>query len=220
MKIPKFRVASRVNSWLEKHGTGSLPNGRMPSDREGVFFKGKEDDCIIADQVAEYASHVGPLELRFEKLMVGHPNAAYNYLRTVWYAKSNNPELELNPELLNTLKGQGYFLLAWSQVTGERLPTELEDTFKDAEPQYAYEYAKKILCGRLPEHIEDVFFKCEVYAARYAFDVIRGFASVRLPEALHNFMLLKSYEDNNGWVKSYVEASENDPNKIGNRSGI
>ena len=216
MKIPKFRVTGRISTWFDKHGHGDLPNGRLPSEIEEVFFKSKEDAYVIAQNVADYAHYVGRLELRFEKLMVGHPDAAFNYLTNVRHDGG-----ELNPELLNTLKGHGGYLVQWSKIVASRLPPELEDTLKDADARYAYQYAKEVLCGRLPEHLEDVFFKDETIAARYAFDVIRGFSSVMLPEALHSFMILKSYENpNNSWVKSYVEASENDPNKTGNRKSI
>ena len=151
---------------------------------------------MIAQNVADYAHYVGRLELRFEKLMVGHPDAAFKYLTNVRHDGG-----ELNPELLNTLKGHGGYLVQWSKIIGSRLPPDLEDTLKDADARYAYQYAKEVLW--------------------YAFDVIRGFSPVMLPEALHSFMILKSYENpNNSWVKSYVEASENDPNKTGNRKSI
>jgi hypothetical protein len=87
------------------------------------------------------------------------------------------------------------------------------------DPRFCFTYSKEVLKGRLPSHLESVFFKDSYIASRYAFEVIRGFSSVRLPEELHNFMVMKSFEDpENKYVKSYIEASENDPSKTGNLS--
>lgn len=207
IRVPKFRSTQRALLWIKKHDY----YGRLPAPIETIFFTSKkENPQTIALNVAEYARTAGGrLPVEFENLLLVDAPAIFNYYR---HTRVN--ENRLSETLENALAGHDRELFSYANNIG-RLPKNLEDSL--TEPRWAYEYAVHVLRGRLPEHLEQVFFKDIRYAAKYAFDVIRGFAPVKLPEALHNFVLMKSFENpNDSSVKTYIEASESDPNRIGN----
>jgi hypothetical protein len=214
IKIPKFRTTHRLVLWMKNNWVCihdyDTNKARLPSDREEVFFKSKkESPSIIACNVSEYAFRTGKLEPRFEELLKCEPSAVLRYAKIL-----HSRQEEVSEDLLNCFKGKNSQLFGWAQTIG-RLPSFLEDTFDD--PKHCFFYAQQILRGRLPSQLEGVFFKDAFYASKYAFEVIRGFSSVRLPEELHNFMIMKSFEDpDNKYVKAYIEASENDPGRMGN----
>lgn len=212
-KIPKFRSTHRLVLWMRNNWVhirqDQTNRARLPAEREEVFFTSKENPMAIASNLAEYALRTGKLEEKFEQLLKVCPGATLKYLNIM-----NREEEPISEDLLDSLKGKSPQLLSWAKTSG-RLPTHLEDSMDD--PRYCFAYSKEVLKGRLPSHLESVFFKDSYIASRYAFEVIRGFSSVRLPEELHNFMVMKSFEDpENKHVKSYIEASENDPSKTGN----
>jgi hypothetical protein len=69
----------------------------------------------------------------------------------------------------------------------------------------------------VPVAFADVFLKDVHSATAYAFEVIRGFAPVKLPDTLHNFVIMESFKNPNDYqIKIYMKASESDPNKTGN----
>ena len=209
LKIPKFRTATRLVAWMEQNGHRLNPC-RLPEDREQVFFRTKkETPQELAACVASYAHRVGKLEPRFEELLKANHDSVISYVQAV-----RPREQEVSEDLIDSLAGDSRSLFRLGKEIG-RLPKHLEDTFGD--PRFAFLYAKEVLRGRLPSHLEDVLFKDAYYAAKYAFDVIRGFAPVRLPDELHAFMVMKSFEnpgDDN--IRAYMEASESDPNRVGN----
>lgn len=208
MRIPKFRNTTRLVKWMKRMDYWE----RLPSSHEEVFFTvKKEEGYVVAYNLTMYCWRVGKLEPRFENLLIGHPDSVIEYAKIL---KSKQLG-EISEELKVSLKGVGRCLFQLAELYERRLPKELEDTMED--PAFAYRYAKDILCGRLPSHLEPVFFKNTTYASKYAFDVIRGFAPVKLPDDLHSFMIMKSFEnpdDHN--IKIYMQASESDPNKTGN----
>jgi hypothetical protein len=213
-KIPKFRSTHRLVLWMRNNWVhirkDETNRARLPAEREEVFFTSKEDPTAIASNLAEYALRTGRLEEKFEQLLKVCAGATLRYLNIMKHI-----EEPISEDLLDSLKGKSPQLMSWAKTTGERLPTHLEDSMDD--PRYCFTYSKEVLKGRLPSHLESVFFKDAYIASRYAFEVIRGFSSVRLPEELHNFMVMKSFEEpDNKYVKSYIEASENDPSKTGN----
>lgn len=206
-RVPKFRSTRRALHWIKKTGY----TGRLPADVENVFFKTKkEDPHTVAVNLADYSLRAGRVSPELEALLVSFPDQIYFYYRNT--RGTNN---RLSERLENALSGDSKNLCLYAQALNERLPKHLEDTI--TEPRYLYEYARTVLRGRAPEHLEQCFFKDIRYASKYAFDVIRGFASVKLPEALHNFVVMKSFETPDDYcVKAYIEASESDPNRIGN----
>lgn len=207
MRVPKFRTTQRFANWLRRWGCADRSLTRPV---EQVFFKSKEPEEIIANNIVYYAAYVGKLEVEFENLIKKSDRAVLDYATVLWRSKQ-----KISEDLQDSLKGKTYNLVRLAQMYEERLPKHLEDSLEN--PAWALEYAKSVLKGRLPAHLEDIFFKDATVASRYAFQVIRGFAPVRLPEALHNFMIMESFknpEDHS--IKIYMEASESDPNKIGN----
>lgn len=214
-KIPKFRTARRLVQWMERNWHSLIANGgsaRLPADRERVFLTTKKEKPEeVAACVSRYSHWAGRLSPEIESLMLCHHDSLVVYLIAV-----HNKEEEFPSYLLENLRGDNRNLWRVAKRIG-RLPENLEDSMGEGEAKYAFLYAKEVLRGRLPENLEGVFFKDTYYAAKYAFEVIRGFSSVRLPEALHNMMVMKSYEDpSNEDVKAYLDAAENDPDKVGN----
>jgi len=204
-KVPRFRSVKRLVHWVERNG-----RERLSRDIERVFFTTKrESPSEIASCVARYAMFVGLLEPEFEALLAPNHDSIVAYVRYM-----RNIRVGYLPAVVDELAGDSRCLCRVAQSTG-RLPQHLEDTIDD--PRYALEYATEVLKGRLPRHLEDVFFKDSYYAAKYAFEVIRGFSSVRLPEELHTFMVMKSFENpEDDDIRTYMEATESDPNKMGN----
>lgn len=81
----------------------------------------------------------------------------------------------------------------------ERFPDNLEKIIVQ-NPYYAYKYAKNYLDKRLSEEQEKIFFKDKTgeSLAFYALEVVK----TKLPEELHNFLLLKSM---NGKISSFTK---------------
>jgi hypothetical protein len=206
MKIPKFRNTTRLLRFVKKYH-----QKRLPRYVEEVFFKTKkEEPRVVAQNLAEYTWHAGKMEVEFENLLKADADAVLTYARVLFHQ-----ELKISEELEDSLKGHSCQLYMLAQMRGERLPARLEDTIDD--PYYALSYATSVLKGRLPAHLEPVFFKSSRFASQYAFEVIRGFAPVRLPDDIHNFMVMQSFANpDDHYIKVYMEASESDPNKIGN----
>lgn len=207
-KIPKFRTTSRLLQWIRKN----YQTIRLPKEIEEVFFTSKKETAdLIASNLAAYAHFVGKFDSALENLLKPNHVSIVSYFKII----SRGDSKDLNEELLDELKGDNENLLSWSRFSEQRLPKHLEDSLSD--PKACFLYAKDVIRGRLPDHLEDVFFKNPYWASRYAFEIIRGFASVKLPEKLHAFMIMKSFEDpEDESIKKYMEASESDPSKSGN----
>jgi hypothetical protein len=211
--VPKFRSCKRLVQWMERNWHKFINAGvqaRLSPERERVFLTTKkEQPNDVAACVASYAHYVGRLPEEIENLLRGHGDSLCNYIRIV-----RGKDQEVPQDLFDSLAGDSRNLYRIAKDCG-RLPKHLEDTIAD--PRYAFMYAKEVLRGRLPRNIEDVFFKDAYFAAKYAFEVIRGFAPVKLPEELHAFMIMKSFEQpDNEYIRTYMEASESDPDRVGN----
>lgn len=211
LKIPRFRSAKRLVMWMEGNWH-RLKTCRLPAEVEQVFFKTKKEaPNELAGCVAMYAHRVGKLEEPFEELLKANHDSVIAYIQALM-----GREQEVSQNLVDSLAGDSRNLYRLGKIVG-RLPEHLESTISD--PRFAFMYSKEVLCGRLPSKQEDVFFGSDYYAAKYAFEVIRGFAPVRLPEGLHAFMVMKSFEEpDNDHIRAYMEASESDPNRVGNAS--
>jgi len=80
-----------------------------------------------------------------------------------------------------------------------RLP-ELEKVIL-ADPYWSFRYARDIIKGRWVE-AEDIIMTATDHSYYYAFCVTKG----KLPDKMHNMMLLRAIEDsNNSFVKEYFE---------------
>jgi len=70
---------------------------------------------------------------------------------------------------------------------------------------YAYSYAKNIIKARWPE-AEDIISKDARSSYGYAIFIADNINRGKLPEKMHNMMILHAIEDpNNHYVKSYFE---------------
>jgi hypothetical protein len=121
------------------------------------------------------------------------------------------------PEHLENTMSDGSQLFQYARmILRGRLPANLEAKLADS-PDYCVKYAEEIVRGRLPEEIEVGLMKDHNAAVRYAFSVIRAFAPVRLPEQIHAYLVMKSFElPNDVLIKKYIDACDSDPNKVGN----
>lgn len=211
---PRFRSVRRLVSWMQANWHSLAAEGgrpvRLPREIEQVFFQTRMDTPNdVAQCLANYSMWAGRLEPEFEALLKPNRDAVVDYIRNVC---SQGGEVDLS--ILSFIAEDSRNLYMASKFLG-RLPEDLEASIK--EPRYAFLYAKEVLRGRLPADMECVFFGDPYHAAKYAFDVIRGFSPCRLPEALHNMMLMASFEDpDNSSIKTYLQASESDPSKFGN----
>lgn len=208
VKIPKFRSCRRLMKWVNDNSITS----RLPADREQIFFDTKKENSEdVSAYVAQYGVRVGRLDRPLENLILaGNPQNLFSYCTSLHRRNEEVPAY-----LIDNFKGKSGFLYKWAQYANSRLPQHLEDSLCEA--RFCFMYAREVLRGRLPSHLEKVFFTDPSYAVKYAFEVIRGYAPVKLPEELHSFLVLKSFEQpDNSEIKSYMEASESDPNKTDN----
>lgn len=211
--IPKFRRVKTLIQWMERNWTKLITDGgpvRLPREIEAVFFKTKKDTPLeVARCLARYSGWTGRLESNYEELLKHDNDCVVAYIQNLKGREHEIPSL-----LIEWLSGDSRNLYRASKFVG-RLPEHLESTISD--PRFAYLYAKEVLRGRLPATMEMVFITDPYHAAKYAFDVIRGFSPCRLPESLHSMMVMTSFEEpENEHIKTYLQASESDPSKVGN----
>lgn len=174
--------------------------GRLPKHIEEKIFS--SDPIANARNFVQYAGALGPIEELEYILVSGGSDQVFQYEKVL---KQN--KRELSQTLIDSFAGDSLALLRFAKSTGKRLPKHLEDTLSD--PEICISYATDILHHRLPEHLELVFLKDVRYAYRYAMNVVRGLSSPRLPEELHAFMLMKSFESpNDNQIKDYISNCE------------
>jgi len=169
--------------------------GRLPESAEARITQ--------ASAVAVYAEHVlEKLPAGMESRLVGCPDSIIKYFKVLGRNMIDPPEY-----LLKALAGHDTTYMEVSRMLGGLLPKYLEDTITT--PRVALWYASKILKGRLPSHLEEVLLGDADCAAGYAFDVVRAYSSPRLPDVLHNSILMRSYSDpNNQLIRQYVAEVE------------
>jgi hypothetical protein len=170
-----------------------------------VFFDENKDQYKIANCVAKYAAVVGPLPVEFNRLLKANNESILEYA-TVLYRHNKT----LDKELEDNLAGDNNNLYRYAQHhLRKRLPVHLEKTLTN--PQVIYNYARQIVRGRLPEELENHLASDLSAAASYAFDVIRGYSSVRLPDVVHSAMVLTSSANLHDYnIKRYIKECEND----------
>jgi hypothetical protein len=231
IKIPKFRKVGRVEPWMQ----GNEYFERIPQAEE-LFFSSRESDHVVLDALMDYHETVGEISdelknLIYEKAKKIIPSADQNcgyvhdfliYCSHDFHVRGDrrrqfHQDVEDVSRYIDLFAGKSDRLLRWAKWKGERLPSHLEDTIDD--PDALLEYAVEVVKGRVPEHLENVFHKDVHVATRYAFAVIRGFAPCKLPDHLHNAVILESFKNpDDREIKNYMMASESDPNKVGNQA--
>jgi len=185
---------------------------RVPEMEERILFSGRFPAAGVAAMVAAIMDNMSfgygmnkdepAADPRLKKLLDCSPEAVESYMGTV-----SRKGLKLDPELWGVFKGRGKLLLKLAEHLRQRLPSELEDTWEDA--QSLLQYTVRWVRQKLPQHLEEVLMGDHKAAVEYAFQVVRGFASPRLGDNLHTFLLMKSFEfpdDQN--IKRYIAECE------------
>lgn len=145
--------------------------------------------------MASYATEVGPLRENLEDVILGDGCAVVKYIKVLKTHFRDVPE-----RFFRALVGQDDHFFRLAQDIG-RLPFYLEESIST--PSVALDYAKYIIKGRLPEEVEvRAFHESPRLAVRYSYEVIRGYASVRLPEPLHIALML--HPEQNPEIRKYI----------------
>lgn len=175
-------------------------------EMENRIFLADTDNPCMASFVAKYAQYIGELPQEFKDVLKKDGEAIMEYQN---YLSRNYNKL-IDDELRDCLAGNDRNLLKFaSNYLHKRLPEHLEKTLTD--PGVIYNYARSIVRNRLPEELENHLAKDYGVAVQYAFEVIRAYACVRLPEVVHSAMVMKSFElPHDSTIKRYINECEKD----------
>jgi len=114
---------------------------------------------------------------------------------------------EVPDRFMRALVGHDRHFLRLARALGGRIPSYLEESMTD--PNVALNYARNHVRGRLPESVEgSVFFPHPRMAAKYAFEIIRGFSNPCLPDALHSSVVLSVEASGDPEVRRYIAEVE------------
>lgn len=143
-----------------------------------------EHKIVRPSDVSEYASNVGPLPEEMERLLCGDPIEIMRYFKVLARHFQKPPQ-----HLIDAMVGHDGFFLELAGMIG-RLPIHLEESITD--PVVALQYARTVAKGRLSDNVERVLEKNPSVAAAYAIHVVRAWSNPRLPDSLHNAVLLNA----------------------------
>lgn len=175
---PSLELLSRLDPERLVWASGFL--GKLPAELEARIT----DPSLMAS----YACEVGVLPDHLADVVLGDDCAVVRYIKVLKLHFKEVPE-----RFLRDLVGHDRHFVGLAQDIG-RLPSYLEESIRD--PKVALDYAKYIIKGPLPESVAvAAFIGSHRMMVRYAYDVIRGFASVRLPEPLHIALMLHPEQD-------------------------
>lgn len=166
--------------------------GRLPERMESKI--------VEPNLLADYSSRVGPLEPRLEDLILQDGHATMKYIDTLY-----NHQREISERYLRAMVGHdGHFVKLATQYLNRRLPDYLEESIDS--PEVALNYARNVVKGRLPSKVEEALQKDHRYAVKYAFEIIRGMADPRLPDSIHAFVVMKSFENPHDMeIRRYIQ---------------
>jgi len=184
---------------------------RIPEMESRIFDPNKFPGKKLAECVVNYATASGTvLDNELKSLLKGYGDQIIEYANLLrgW-------DKSLDEDLLDSLAGDNHNLYRYAHnISKKRLPSHLEKTMND--PKTLLQYARNIVKGRLPEELENNFASDHVTACSYAFDVIRGYACVRLPDVVHTSMIMKSSANpNDHYIKRYIAECEKDTTTSG-----
>lgn len=159
-----------------------------------------ERKIVEPSLLADYASRVGPLEPHLEDLILQDGDAVMKYIDTL-----QDHQREISDRYLRALVGRdGHFVKLATQYLNRRLPDYLEESISS--PEVALNYARHVVKGRLPAKVEEALQRDHRCAVKYAFEVIRGMSDPRLPDSIHAFVVMKSFENpNDGEIRRYIQ---------------
>lgn len=194
------KLAEHLHPAVKGNGNLILRLARHLGGRVGQDIESSMSDPGV---IVRYAEAVGPLDESLERIICQNHDQILQYGNILARNERKLPEW-----MMDELKGDdsNLYILARSHIKS-RLPKHLEDSMSD--PRYLFEYSLHVLHDRLPEHLEKELVKGHAYAVRYAFEVVRGFSSVRLPDEIHSMLVMKSFElpDDND-IKRYIRETE------------
>jgi len=189
----KESVLGRITNQIRLSGVASSV-GRLPASQEARIT---EPPAIL-----NYAQHIGPVPETMENLLVSCPDSTFGYLEIlVRHGREPFPE-----KLLRALVGHDKNFIKLASRMGGRLPPYLEESIST--PMVALDYARRFLKGRLPEKVECVMASDVEVAVSYAFDVVRAYASPRLPDVLHNAVVMSPSGTDNSMIRQYIREVE------------
>lgn len=184
--------------------------GRLPDFlEEGILnaFKNKSttySDTNIRNWLFSYADVVGPLPDAFHNLLIKKCSENRPYRRNlVSYAK----RFEVVPKELEDLIYADYnSALEYALATSKKLPEKVEkNIIKNCDDDDIVNYAKKIYKGRFPESLEKELADHPEMLYRYAKEIMFG----QLPTFLHSAMVMKSFDEDDEWVKGTIKSYMN-----------
>lgn len=180
---------------------------RIVEQEQAVFFNEsvpREDMAVFVARYAEIIKHL-PSELK--DLLKANNDAILQYAQ--FLSRSNKGPLD--DDLLDNLAGDDdrIYKYAYHHNNKKRVPARLEKTLSN--PNTILAYAKHIVNGRLPEEIENHLAKDFRVAAQYAFEVIRAYSSVKLPDVVHSAMYMYSTSSPDDYhIKRYFNECDKD----------
>lgn len=189
---PSSFVLSRMDEEMLVQASQFL--GRIPEEHERR---------ITHSHLASiYANRVGPVPSYLEDVIVESPDSSIEYIELL-----KNNFREVPERFMRALVGQDRHFIRLLRALGGPLPFYLLQSMTD--PVVALNYARGHLRGRLPEEVEgNVFFNNPEMGAKYAFEVIRGFSNPRLPDALHNSIILSANAEQSNEIRRYIAEVE------------
>lgn len=147
---PKFRKTKRLISWMQLTGA----RGRLPRDREEVFFKEHAAGTLDAQMVASYSAWAGRVP-EMEFMLRGDGKAIIRYAQNL--RQNFGIAVDVIDELRDTILSDAD-LLEWARKFG-RLPPHLEERIN--EPAIAVTYSDYVVRGRLPVEMENRVFSTQ-----------------------------------------------------------
>ena len=123
------------------------------------------------------------------------PSYAFKYVRKVLYS-DDKKKMMLSPKNEKVFLKNIKFGIAYLSETQQKSfqDPKIQKRFEDkiyTEPGMAFDYAKKVLKGRLPEDKESVLISDPILIYHYSKDIIKGL----FPENIHNKILLNSFQN-------------------------
>jgi hypothetical protein len=170
---------------------------RFPESIEKKLLGTGCDKKELAPFIGRYQTVVGVLPPELEEILHHHPITLLEYCKAL-------KRMKVEPSLALLEKLDSCSLFEYARFTCRRLPPELERLIDD--PDMVVKYAVEVAKDRVPE-MEAALVKSHVAACNYAFNVVRAFSSVKLPDEVHNSMVMKSFASPEDFhIKRYIAA--------------
>jgi hypothetical protein len=169
-------------------------NARLPSHLEEVVFNLLKEtpDRLIANWLINYSRIVKKLPQKFENLFfkIVKENKDWGADRVLSYFSNCQ---EPFPEEIENILWQSDSAYTYAIICKKRIPQKYEkERFENFLEHEIINYSLIIFKGRLPENLEALLAEDIRSAVYYAKKIMFG----KLPDNVHNALLLKSFENN------------------------